>query len=167
MNQTDLSSCSFTELADFLRHAHSPGVWSKSDFAALWAHQLSTPLWSELASQKSSPQSALGDASEEQLTFGTALLVAKVPLPLLLSVKQYAQSHREAETSVLPAEIALMLYYLSLATAWALHRERITSMNDESLREGWRWATRQEWIDSRTRVRLESVLLDFRAETQK
>jgi len=165
MNQTNLSSCSFTELADFLRHAQSPGVWSKSDFASLWAHQLSTPLWSELASQEVSSQSALGDASEEHLTFGTALLVAKAPLSLLLSVKQYAQSHREGGTAALPAEIALMLYYLSLATAWAIHRERITSMDGDSLQEGWRWALRQEWVDQATRRRFESALLDLTAKS--
>ena len=51
-----------------------------------------------------------------------------------------------------------MLYFLTIVTAMIRCKERISRLNDESLRYGLRWALRQRWLDGPTRRILQQGL---------
>ena len=44
-----------------------------------------------------------------------------------------------------------MLYYLSIGKALVCYAHRLTRLSDPALREGFRWASAQPWIDEVTR----------------
>ncbi len=160
MTSHNTDDCSLDGLAEILRRAlHS--AWRESDFPSLWNHQLNSPLSSELEAHRIIPP---GHAVAAGQTFQSALLTDAASLELIGLVKQYAQALRDGDNAALPKEVALMLYYLALATAWTRHRRRLSSLPLEKLMEGWTWASSRIWIDSQTRTCLENAARSYHVE---
>ena len=72
------------------------------------------------------------------------------PAKLVELVKAFAKANMDHPGSGLPAEIAGVLYYASIAIALVRLDLRITRLPDFELRRGLGWATEQPWLDQNT-----------------
>jgi hypothetical protein len=52
---------------------------------------------------------------------------------------------------MLPPEVATLLYYAAILVARRRHGQRITQLDDNSLRSGVEWSLQQPWVDQRTK----------------
>jgi len=95
-------------------------------------------------------------------TFDELLHSPMPPIDLLKSVKEFAKANRDHPASVLPGEIATVLYFASVIVARWRCGEVITTLNDRELRVGIEWAIAEPWVDERTKSLLceASVALD-------
>jgi hypothetical protein len=140
-------------LAD--RTADDQELWRPEEFGAIFRHQLTAPLRTDLAGL--APQ--LGEklaglrtpAGQPVATFGDLLRHPAPPVALLELVKEFAKTSRRASRRQLPSEVASMLYYLAIGTALSRCDHRLTRLSDPALREGFRWASAQPWADEATR----------------
>jgi len=130
-----------------------------TDGRAVWpAEQLKSALRQDLGS---SLQAVLDDcALAEGLSAGATPPIASFqdllhhkqpPLDLLGMAKDYAKLSRDDPASPLPPDVALVLYYGSIAAALLRHGVRISRLEDDDLRSGFNWSVRQSWLDARTR----------------
>jgi hypothetical protein len=130
-------------------------LWRPEEFGAIFRHQLTAPLRTDLASL--APQ--LGEklaglrtpAGLPVATFDDLLRHPAPPVALLEVVKEFAKTSRRARRSQLPSEVASMLYYLTIGIALFRCDHRLTGLSDPALREGFRWARAQPWADEATR----------------
>lgn len=139
------------------------GAWGPGDLGAILRHQLAAPLSFDLAetadaregeapSEPQSPGLARSPALPQTPgTFADALHGSGASVELLGLIKDFAKSAGDEREGGLPREVATLLYYLSIAAALVHHGMRITSLNDEGLRQGMSWALGQGWIDEKTR----------------
>ena len=130
-------------------------VWRPEELAAILRHQLSAPVEFDLP--------GLGPGAARKLKFlssAQGLLVKSFadlfhhphpPVDLLELTKQFAKAHIDRSDSALPREIALVLYYGSIAVALLRCGQRITELDDSSLCNGIKWAIGQPWVDESTR----------------
>jgi hypothetical protein len=130
-------------------------LWLPEEFGAIFRHQLTAPLRTDLA--------GLAPALGEKLaglrtpdgrafaTFGDVLRHPAPPVWILELVREFAKTSRQAGRRQLPPEVASMLYYLSIGIALYRWNHRLTSLSDPALREGFRWASAQPWADAETR----------------
>jgi hypothetical protein len=127
-----------------------------SDGRAIWpAQQLRAALHRQLVSTLSERQQ-LEDAGQSAHppieTLGQLLHHPRPPMKLLWLAKEHAKLSREDPHSPLPPEVALLLYYGSIAAALLRHGQRISRLSDDDLRGGFNWSARQEWVDEPTRL---------------
>lgn len=80
------------------------------------------------------------------------LFHSRPPVELLAMVKQFAKSNRGVRRGPLPRAAAIVLYYAAIAAALARCGERITSLDDEQLRQGFDWVLARRWVDEQTRA---------------
>jgi hypothetical protein len=64
-------------------------------------------------------------------------------LALLIAIKDLAKRRSK---DLLPPEMALLLYYGSIAAAMVRCGQRISKLRDEDLRNGFTWAIKQPWV---------------------
>src|SRR5262249_51974333 len=124
------------ELGAILRHQLASSV-------QLDLETLGSPFWSRLHALPPAQQPG-------KLTFGELFQRADPPLGLLSLVKQFAKSSRVRGESVLPAEIATVIYLTSIVVARLRCGRRITEQSDESLLIGIQWVLAQPWVDEKT-----------------
>jgi hypothetical protein len=130
-------------------------VWQPEELGAILKHQLSAPVRTDLIETKESgtagetPGPQFG-GSEIQ-TFDDLFHHPQPPIELLLSVKEFAKANRNHPASVLPNEIATLLYFTSIVVAWTRCRRRITHLDDQEIRTGVEWALAQPWVDEGTK----------------
>ena len=65
------------------------------------------------------------------------------PMELLLDVKTLA---KRRPRNLFPPEMALLMYYGSIAAAMVRWGKRITKLRDEDLRNGFTWGITQPWV---------------------
>jgi hypothetical protein len=133
-------------------------LWPQEDWPAIWRHQLSTEIADDLAELGTS----IAVAARQQLdpgliTYGLLLGHPNPPLQVLVWIKDCAKRQMQND-ALLPKSIAALIYYLSIAVARVRLGVAISNADDGHLRDGLRWAGRQEWIDEPTR-RLIAYLL--------
>src|SRR5206468_3470867 len=80
------------------------------------------------------------------------------PLKLLELTKLFAKANQDVPESPIPRQIAVVLYYLSIAAALTRCGKRITSLSDAALEKGFKWALRQQWVVGRPAEMLPSAL---------
>jgi hypothetical protein len=133
-------------------------AWQPEELAAVFRHQMAAPVSVNLGRLDPSlvgKLRTLADASGLLLKSLRDLLQHPAPpLELLALVKEYAKLNQNQPDSLLPAEIADILYYMSIAAAQIRWGKRITTLNDDELRRGFAWALSQRWIDAPTREML-------------
>ena len=71
------------------------------------------------------------------------------PMELLWAVKDFSKNCKEDATSDMAPEVALALYYASIAAALTRRGERITTLSDDELRAGLNWVVKQNWLPGR------------------
>lgn len=117
--------------------AQGRALWPADELKSLLAQQLQSNL----------PDLAPG---ADPLTLADLLHHPQPPLDLLRRVKDFAKFNRFDAASPLPPEVALLLYYGTIAVALIRLNQRITHLSDEDLRDGLAWVLRQPWVDERT-----------------
>jgi len=100
----------------------------------------------ELAAKLEEPLSKLGgelNFSSEILTVRELLEHLSPPIELLIRVKDLS---KRRPRDLFPPEMALLLYYGSIAAAMVRCGKRITKLRDEDLRNGFSWAIKERWV---------------------
>lgn len=142
--------------------------WSNDDLAAIWRHQLTAAVDSDLLGTDEQELGRIRAESESKglliESFRDLLLHPRPPVELLTMTKRFAKRMREARHGGPPKEIAIMLYYAAAAAALA-SGVRITSLADSELLKGFKWAVRNEWIDEPTRRLLDEAKMVLSRES--
>lgn len=124
--------------------------WQEEDLASMLKHQLSAPVELTLqdVSAELSEQLRTFCSSEGLLlkSFKDLLFHERPPVTLLRITKDFAKQSIRRPATALPRDIALALYYASIAAALCKQNERITSLSNEKLREGFKWVLSQAWM---------------------
>jgi len=136
-------------------------VWRPDELGAVFRHQMAAPVSVDLGSLDSGVSGKL-----KTLTDASGLLLKSFrdlfqhpapPVELLQLVKEFAKLNRDQPESLLPADVASVLYYLSIAVALARCGERISALSDNELQRGFAWAMSQSWVDEPARELLGSA----------
>ena len=131
-----------------------PAVWSITELAAIWRHQLAAPLLLDLGGMNDAANATVAGhtrSGEKLQTFADLVSHPRPPIDLLQLAKGFAKSRRHAGAAVFPVEIASTLYYLAIVLADLRLGLRITKMDDSQLHRGVQWCLQQPWIDPATR----------------
>jgi hypothetical protein len=135
--------------------------WITSDLAMMLKHQLDAPLEDDLVEVDPRMEATLSEAATicdvPVRTFGDALLASRPRAAFLEMIKNFAKALRDDTNSVMPKEIATMMYYCAIAAGIA-NGIRITSLSDEKIRKGFAWSLSQSWLTSELRVVFERAV---------
>jgi hypothetical protein len=133
-------------------------LWRPEELAAVFRHQLASPVVVDLGMFDERTAARLRTVSEAQgllLKSFADLFQHPVPVRELLElVKDFARANLDQPGSALPKEIATTLYYTSIAAALVRLDVRITQLPDADLHRGLDWVRQQPWLDEPTRVLL-------------
>ena len=100
----------------------------------------------ELAGKLEEPLGELDEdlnCSNEIQTVRELLEHPNPPIELLIAVKDLS---KRRPRDLFPPEMALLLYYGSIAAAMVRCGKRITKLRDEDLRNGFSWAVKEQWV---------------------
>jgi hypothetical protein len=130
-------------------------LWRPEEFGAIFRHQLTAPLRTELAGLAPGLEEMLAGlrtpAGRPVTTIGDLLRHPAPPVALLGLVKDFAKASRRPGRGQVPPDVATLLYYLAIGVALFRCGCRLTRLSDPVLREGLRWAGAQPWADEATR----------------
>lgn len=144
-------------LAGLLRPStEAERAWSGDELGEMLRHQMTVPVEAELGlAEEAAPRPAAGPGGVQgasATTFGDLFHRPQPPLDLLRRAKDYAKSVRMDPRAPLPAEIATVLYFASIAAALVHCGQRLTSLEEGQLLRGLRWLLGQPWVDEPTRA---------------
>jgi hypothetical protein len=142
--------------------AKTTRVWTEPETAAVLAHQLSAPVVFDLGGLNPTAAAWIGRlAAAEGLlirSFRDLFLHPQPPVDLLRLTKEFAKAHLSDPESPLPREVAMVLYYASIAAALLHGRPEISRLPASEIRLGARWALDRSWLDPDLRRLFESLL---------
>ncbi len=84
------------------------------------------------------------------------------PMDLLWAIKDFSKNCKEDSTSDVAPEVALAIYYASIAAALTRCGERITTLSNDELHAGFNWLVKQTWLPSRMRHLVTRAMLHLR-----
>lgn len=129
-------------------------VWRPEDIAAIYRHQLQTPIQAELGNLSPADAELVAQLAAAKglllKSIGDLLLHPHPPVPLLTMLKDFSKRMMEHPDSPLPRDVASLFYWSSIAAGLANGKVRLTSLDDQRLIEGLQWAARQPWVDRPT-----------------
>jgi hypothetical protein len=138
-------------------------IWRPGELGAILRHQLAATVQFDLGSLDVGLRSRLSDltASENLLlkSFGDLFSHPHPPVELLELTKEFAKANRSHPDSAYPDAVSEVLYFLSIAVAMVRCGQRISQLDDDSLRRGMAWVASQEWVDEK----MKSVLAEAQA----
>lgn len=167
MPDTDSSSAIFKSHAKKLAALMAAGaegqrVWHAGELAAIFRHQMSTPMRIDLGMFNQQIATRIAQLSEAQglvlKSFADLFHHPAPPIELLLLVKDFAKANLDPAESGVPNEISTALYYTSIAAALVRLNERISTLADEDMRRGLQWSIQQPWLDPKTTELLNTAL---------
>jgi hypothetical protein len=122
--------------------------WNPQDLKAMLRHQLAAPIYLSLGILSAEVSHELRRAAPHQprMSLGELFAAEKPSVELLKLVKRFAKMCRSDPQNPLPPEIAILLYYASIAVALVRHNESISHLAPESVRRGLNWLNAQVWI---------------------
>lgn len=159
-SSSDILKASHEKLAGVFGLGRSEDrVWRPEELAAVFRHQMNAPVMVDLAGVEPALSGKLKTLCEAEglvlKSFGDLFAHPQPPLELLRLVKEFAKANRSHVESVLPPELASVLYYLAIAAASVRWGGRISALGEHELRRGFDWALGQSWIDRVSRELLE------------
>jgi len=130
-------------------------LWRPEELAAIFRHQISTPMLVDLGGFDPRTAAQLKVVSEAQglllKSFDDLFHHPTPPVELLNVAKDFAKANLDHPESGLPGEIASALYYTSIASALVHLDARISTLPDADLRRGLAWTREQPWLDEKTK----------------
>ena len=124
--------------------------WSPEEFGAIFQYQLSAAWECELDYTDPNLTTRFRGLSQADRRAPGSLMElyddAHPSLALLKLAKDFARTAQKHPLSAIPKPVAIVLYYLAIASARVRRGQRITRLSDEELRRGLRWALRQSWV---------------------
>lgn len=127
-------------------------LWRPEELAVVFEHQMAAPVAFDLGGANPAAAQALRRLCETRAllvrSFGDLFQHRQPPLELLRLTKDFAKANRDHPEAVLPREIALALYYGSIAAALVHCGARITELSDAALRHAFDWLAHQPWVDA-------------------
>jgi hypothetical protein len=135
------------------------GVWDPAEMKAMWLHQLSAPLETDLGGTTSATSE---EAASLKLfsgkNFSQLLAHDEPPLALLHLTKEFAkQTLKDADDKQLK-EIASALYYAAYAVALTRCGKSLGSLKGYHLVAGFSWAAERAWVDEPTQTLFRTAL---------
>lgn len=132
--------------------AERPAQWEPSELAMMLTHQLAAPIRADLAKLAPDLVQQFDDAvpavpGAKPLSFGELFFGPQPPVVVLQIVKDFAKRAIADKEGPLPEEIGATLYYASISAAMLRHGQRISGLDDATLRIGLDWALGQSWMD--------------------
>jgi hypothetical protein len=131
-----------------------PVRWSTDELATMLRHQLGSPIRIDLEKMSGEllsrfDQAAVGASNAETMSFGS-LFDAKQPnVKLLQVVKDFAKRSISQKDGSLPEELGAVLYYASICAALLrCSGQRISGLDDDTLKDGLNWSIAQPWLDA-------------------
>jgi hypothetical protein len=167
MSDFDSSSSVFKsrakKLASLLATGEERGkLWRADELAAIFRHQMSSPMLVDLGTFDSRTAARLRTLSEAQglllKSFGDLFHHPTPIIELLELVKDFAKANLDHPDSGLPGEIAAALYFTSIAAAIVRLNARISQLGDVDLQRGFRRTMAQTWLDDPTKELLAQAL---------
>ncbi len=167
MSDFDSSAAVFKSRAKKLATLMATGeerakLWRPDELAAIFRHQMSTPMMVDLGTFDPRTATRLRTLSEAQglllKSFADLFHHPAPPIELLELVKDFAKANLDHPESGLPGEIATVLYYTSIAAALVRLDARISQLPDADLQRGLRWTMAQAWLDEKTNELLAQAL---------
>lgn len=167
MPDSDSSAAVFKSRAKELAELMASGeeharLWRPDELAAIFRHQISTPMLVDLGSFDPRTATRLKTVSEAQglllKSFADLFHHPTPPVELLEIVKDFARANLDHPESGLPAEIASALYYTCIAAALVHLGTRISKLPDGDLQRGLSWTREQTWLDVKTKELLAQAL---------
>lgn len=117
-------------------------LWEPADLADILLHRLAVPVWFQARTANAADLAGAVGLG----TYGDLLAHPAPPVAMLEQLRDAAKwSADPRQDAPLPREVAGLLYYASLAAALVRQRRRITTLRDEQLLHGLRWAAAQDW----------------------
>jgi hypothetical protein len=124
--------------------------WRGSELSAILEEQLQLPLaaWLKLNPLESESFGAMAVSRDGSRTksLGDLLNEADPSVAHLQRAKDMAKFAASGAGNSPPRPVAMALYWSIIATAMCKCHSRITSLEDEELREGFLWTLDQSWI---------------------
>ncbi len=151
-------------LARLLAVTAEDRVWRPEELGPILKHQLSVPVQFDLGSLDADLAAKLSSLAAAQglliRSFDDLLHHPHPPVELLTLTKQFAKAMVEHPESPLPREVGRLLYFASITVALIRCGQRISGLDNASLKAGLRWCLEQNWVDERTRALLKEGI-DF------
>jgi hypothetical protein len=126
-------------------------IWRASELEAILKHQLNASVGFDLGDMEAGRVRKLRTVHGAEglllQSFRDLLNHPCPPVELLMLTKDFAKRHLGHPESLLPPEIAKVLYLASIVVAMLRCHRRITRLKDAALREGLEWAMNQQWLD--------------------
>ncbi len=126
-------------------------LWRTDELGAIFRHQLSAPMLVDLGGYDPATANRLKSHSQAQSLLLKSLfelfLHPVPPLELLTLTKEFAKSNMDHPDSILPKEVAAVLYYTSIAAGLVRLDKRISRLKDADLLRGLHWAKDRPWVD--------------------
>ena len=136
-------------------HLDDARLWQPEELGAILEHQLAASveydlgrLDKDLAERLAAIESAGGPPIN---SFKELLHHPHPPVEIVELTKRFAKACRSDPGGPLPDEVATVLYLLAIVVAMTKCRQRITRLDDQSLRHSLRWVLGQNWLDQATR----------------
>lgn len=139
----------------------TPQAWQPQELGAILRHQLQAPLPLAVGDFSTEASDLMGDCPPESPAPRNLedLLCQTRPSPELLGLtKQFAKSFSGGAGIGLPREVALLLYYLSIAVARMRCQTRLSTLSDLALASGLQWSSAQNWLDEPLRSLVDEAL---------
>jgi hypothetical protein len=130
-------------------------LWGAEEMQAIWLHQLSAPLDTDLSLVESGRAKEFGKSGETKpflaKTFRDLLEHPHPPLRLLNLIEDFAkQAARDSDDAQL-RQVATALYYASYAARLTRCDNRTGALNAAELKAGFDWALSRLWLDEPTK----------------
>ena len=139
-------------LAAFLAEGEERArLWRPDELAAIFRHQMSAPVLVDLGGTDpvtAARLKALSNAQGLLLTSFRDLFLHPIPpVELLTLTKDFAKGNMDQPDSVLPNDVAAVVYYLTIAAGLVRLNQRISRLGDAELKRGLEWAKSKPWVE--------------------
>lgn len=139
-------------LSELLRMDETAGdLWRPDDLGSVLRHQLTVPIREVMAGLDMKP-----DRERGGLAIGELLAISG-SLDELELLKKFAKMNSACGEALFPEPVAMILYFSSIIAARARFGARLSSLDDQELRDGLNWCFQQEWLDEQLRAFLENA----------
>ena len=144
------------------------GVWDKGEYGECLRDQLAARVFRREADQtiefdRSSASSEVA-ASGAHLSIGELLAMPRPSVGMLEGLKRFAKQCAREESGLMPPDVAMVIYYAAIATAWSRCGEYISELDHAELRRGFEWACSRPWTPQAVRDALREGLAKLPAD---